>query len=173
MGKTVFSGPVLMGHIKTTALANIGTVNLEQDVVFTIPANITTHTDVDGQNFSYYNQSSATAFGGTGVAATAVINIPANAQISAIYIDVPVALVGPTAANITVGIAAAGQDYVSTVDLIGTAATRLIPTFTHPQLLAMMNVTTNLTVSVTLTGTVAPFSAGAVFVQVIYSLTPQ
>ena len=175
MAKTTFSGPILTGDSKNsggTVPFNLGTVHLQQDLCFTIPASIATYTDADGQNWSYYNKVPATAFAAFGTAATASFTLPANAQIVDIIIDVPTAIVGPTAANLTCGITASGTDYVSSTNLMTGPVVRVRPTFTNAQLLAMMNVTTNTTFYAQLTGTVANFTAGVVYVQVLYTQTP-
>lgn len=168
MAKTTFSGPVLVGTIKDGSLMNLGDNVLAQEICFTIPASITTFTDADGQNYSYYSRVPATAFAAFSVAATASFNIPANAQIIDIVVDVPTAIVGPTAANLTCGITATGTDYVSSTNLMTGPVVRVRPTFTNAQLLAMMNVTTNTVFYAQLTGTVANFTAGVVLVTVTY-----
>lgn len=168
MAKTTFSGPLQVGTIKNGSLQNLGDNVLSQQTCFTIPASITSVTDADGQTVSQYNGVAATAFAAFGVAATASFNLPANATILDIVIDVPTALVGPTAANLTCGITAAGQDYVSTTNLLTGPVIRVRPTFTNAQLLAMMNVTTNTVFYAQLTGTVANFTAGVVLVTVSY-----
>jgi hypothetical protein len=169
MSKTTFSGSVYAGTIKETANRNIGTMKMQQDVCFTIPASIATVIDPDGQTFSQYNGVNATAFAAFSVAATTSLNLPVGAQIVDIIIDVPTAIVGPTAANLTVGISAAGTEYVSSTNLMTGPVVRVRPTFTNAQLLAMMNVTTNTTLYAQLTGTVANFTAGVVYIQVIYT----
>lgn len=168
MAKTTFSGPLMVGTIKNGSLQNLGDNAMSQQICFTIPASITTLTDADGQNYSVYNLVPATAFAAFGVAATASFNLPANAMIEDIIIDVPTAIVGPTAANLTCGITAAGQDYVSTTNLLTGPVVRVRPTFTNAQLLAMMNVTTNTVFYAQLTGTVANFTAGVVLITVKY-----
>ena len=169
MAKTTFSGPVQVGTLKEGSLNNIGSVILSQEVVFTIPASITTVIDADGQSSSLYNGADATAFAAATVAATASFNLPASSDIVDIIIDVPTAIVGPTAANLTLGVTAAGTDYVSSTNLMTGPVVRVRPTFTNAQLLAMMNVTTNTVVYAQLTGTVANFTAGAVYITVLYT----
>lgn len=168
MGKTVFGGPLQVGTVKEGASANVGKVVLSKSVVFTIAANIASVTDADGQTSSQYNGISATVFAAATVAASATVTLPANSQITDIIIDVPTAITGPTASNLTVGTAAAGAQYVTSTDLQTGPVVRVRPTFTNAQLLAMMNVTTNTSVVATLTGTVANFTAGAVVVTVEY-----
>ena len=172
MALTRFSGPVNAGTLKDGALQNTGTVDLQQDLCFTIPASITTYIDVDGNNTSQYNRVNATPFAAFSVAATASLQLPANAQIIDIIVDVPTAIVGPTAVNLTMGISAAGTEYVSSVNLMTGPVVRVRPTFTNAQLLAMMNVTTNITFYAQLTGTVANFTAGVVYIQIKYTQTP-
>lgn len=169
MGKTVFSGPVKIGTVKTGASNNTGSVVLSQELVFTIPANIATVIDADGQSSSKYNGADATAFAAFGVAATASFNLPANSDIVDIIIDVPTAIVGPTAANLTMGSTANGTQYVTSTDLMTGPVVRVRPTFTNAQLLAMMNTTTNTTFYAQLTGTVANFTAGVVYITVLYT----
>lgn len=168
MGKSTLSGPLMVGPIKVGSLNNLADMSGSQQIVFTIPASIATVTDADGQSASLYNQIPATAFAAFSVAATASFNIPANAMIEDIVIDVPTAIVGPTAANLTMGISAAGTEYVSSTNLMTGPVVRVRPTFTNAQLLAMMNVTTNIIVYAQLTGTVANFTAGAVLITVKY-----
>ena len=169
MSKTTFSGSVYAGTIRETTNRNIGVMKQQQDMCFTIPASIATVVDQDGQSFSQYNGVNATAFAAFTVAATASLNLPVGAQIVDIIIDVPTAIVGPTAANLTLGISAAGTEYVSSTNLMTGPVVRVRPTFTNAQLLAMMNVTTNTTVYAQLTGTVANFTAGVVYIQIIYT----
>lgn len=177
--KVTFTGGMLAGLYKAGGNAvagtpmDLGVVELEQDMCFTIPASITTFTDSDGQNISQYNWSPAIAFAAFGSAATNSITIPPQCTIHDIIVDVPTAIVGPTAANLTIGITATGQDYVSTLNLMTGPVIRVRPTFTNAQLLAMMNTTTNITVFAQVTGTVANFTAGVVLLTVIYSMNPQ
>jgi hypothetical protein len=89
-------------------------------------------------------------------------------MIEDIIIDVPTAIVGPTAANLTMGVSAAGTEYVSSTNLMTGPVVRVRPTFTNAQLLAMMNVTTNVVVYAQLTGTVSNFTAGVVLITVKY-----
>ena len=167
MGKSTFSGPVSIGTFKDGALNNMGDVLLSQEICFTTPANIVSGIDADGQSTTTYNGADAFPFAAFGVASTASINLPANADIVDIIVDVPVAIAGPTAANLTMGVTTTGQDYVSTLNVVG--ATRTRPTFTNAQLLAMMNTGSNTTAFFQLTGTVANFTAGVVYVTVLYT----
>lgn len=171
MAKTTFSGPMKIGTSKdNSALTpNLGFVKLQQDVTITIPANITTVIDADGQSLSQYLSSPAVPFAAATVAASAIMYLPASAQVLDIVIDVTTAIVGPTAANLTIGFTAGGADFVSTVNLMTGPVVRVRPTFTNAQLLAMANVTTNTAIYVTLTGTVANFTAGAVLVSMEYA----
>jgi len=162
----------MVGTVREGSLINLGDNVLAQEVCFTIPASIANVTDRDGQTVAMYNGIPATAFAAFTVAATASFNIPLNCQILDIVIDVPTALVGPTAANLTVGTAAGGAQYVTSTDLLTGPVVRVRPTFTNAQLLAMMNTTTNTVVYATLTGTVANFTAGAVVVTVTYIQNP-
>lgn len=168
MGKTVFSGPLQSGTVKVGSLQNLGDNVLSQQTCFTIAASITSVTDVDGQTVSQYNGVPATVFAAAASAATASVNLPANSTILDIVIDVPTAIVGPTAANLTCGISAAGTEYVASTNLMTGPVIRVRPTFTNAQLLAMMNVTTNTVFYAQLTGTVANFTAGVVMVTVTY-----
>lgn len=165
MAKTTFQGPISVGTIKNT---NTGGVLLAQRAAFTLTASIANVTDADGQTVAKYNGVPATAFAAATVASSATITIPANSRVVDILIDIPVAITGPTAANLTVGTAAAGTQYVASTDLLTGPVIRVRPTFTVAQLLAMMNTTTNTSIVATLTGTVANFTAGAVLVTVLY-----
>jgi len=169
MGKSTLSGPLMVGTIKEGASNNLGDAILSQELCFTIPASITTTVDADGQTSSTYNGADAAPFAAFGVAATNNFWLPANSDIVDIIIDVPTAIVGPTAANLTCGITAAGQDYVSTTNLMTGPVVRVRPTFTNAQLLAMMSVTTNTGFYAQLTGTVANFTAGVVYITVLYT----
>lgn len=86
-----------------------------------------------------------------GLAVTGSVNIPANSQILGFTLDTltaPVAGGGTaTTANITIGTAAAGTQYVSATDCF--AAGRTGVTFTAAQLTAMSNVGNNTTVYAT------------------------
>jgi len=168
MALTTFSGPVKVGTVKVGSLQNLGDNVLSQQVCFATSANITSVTDADGQTTSQYNGVPATAFAAFGSAATASFNLPANSSILDIIIDVPTAIVGPTAANLTAGVTATGTDYVSSTNLMTGPVVRSRPTFTNAQLLAMMNATTNTVFYTQLTGTVANFTAGVVMVTVVY-----
>jgi hypothetical protein len=169
MSKTTFSGPVQVGTSRTGSANNLGDVVLSQELCFTIPANITTVVDADGQSASIYNGADAVPFAAFGVAATNNFYLPANADIIDIIIDVPTAIVGPTAANLTMGISAAGTEYVSSTNLMTGPVVRVRPTFTNAQLLAMMSVSTNTGFYAQLTGTVANFTAGVVYITVLYT----
>lgn len=168
MAKATFSGPVKSGTIKTGSSSNLGTAVTSQSVAFTIAASIASVTDADGQSVSMYNGTPATAVAAFGTAATASFNIPANAQILDIVIDVPVALVGPTAANLTVGSTSTGTQYVASTNLMTGPVVRVRPTFTNAQLLAMLTTSTNTVVYAQLTATVANITAGAVVLTVTY-----
>lgn len=165
MAKTTFQGPIAVGTIKNV---NTGGVLLAQRAAFTLAASIANVTDADGNVTAKYNGVPATAFAAATVAASATVTIPANSRIVDIVIDIAVAITGPTAANLTVGTAAAGAQYVTATDLLTGPVIRVRPTFTVAQLLAMMNTTTNTSVVATLTGTVANFTAGAVLITVLY-----
>ena len=173
--KSTFSGPIQAGDYKNGVTSNLGDVHLEQDFAFTIPANITTFQDSDGQNWSMYNYVEATAWNGT-TAVTATQYFPSLAQISDIIIDVPTAFVGPTAVNLTCGLTPSGTDFVSSLNLMTGPVVRVRPTFTNAQLLAMMNLgasSTPIPVYVQITPTVSAVTAGTVFVQILYTQTPR
>ena len=77
-----------------------------------------------------------------GLAVTGSVNIPANSQILGFTLDTLTAPVGTaTTANITIGTAAAGTQYVSATDCFAGGRTGI--TFTAAQLTAMSNVGTN------------------------------
>jgi hypothetical protein len=93
-------------------------------------------------------------------------NVPQNSQIVDILVDTTTAWNSATSDTLSVGIAAAGTDYASGVD-VKTAAGRIRPTFTAAQLLAMSNVTTSTTVFATVTP-VGSATAGNTIVTLIY-----
>lgn len=168
MGKTVFNGPLQSGDIRgNTATNNVGSVVLEQQVVFCPAASITTVTDADGQTSSRYNGIEATAWAATAAAATAQLQLPANSTIIDIIIDQSVVTTGGTAINLTAGITAAGVEYVASTDIKTTV--RLRPTYTAAHLIAMQNITTNTNFFVQITPTASAITAGITTVTVQYA----
>ena len=151
MGQTHFSGPVIVGTLTTgqTSGPNQGYAVLEQSTSIT--------------------QNSTTAVSST-------LYIPAGSRIIDIIVDVLTAFNSGTSAVLSVGTAAAGTQYASTVD-VKTATGRIRPTFTAAQLAAMDNVSvlgvaapTTAPVVVTVTPTGAT-SAGYVQITVVYAQT--
>lgn len=149
MGATHFSGPVLTGDLQQgeTYGPNQGLVQLAQFAALT----------QNGTN-----------------AVSATLYIPAGAQILGFNIDVLTVWNSGTSATLSIGTAAAGTQYVGSVD-VKTAAGRIAPTFTAAQLAAMSGVTTTGTVAettppvvitVTPVGTAA--TTGYVEVTVLY-----
>ena len=104
-----------------------------------------------------------------------VDDVPANvklleARLSAEYIDVTTAFDSATSAIITIGTAAAGTQYVGSIN--AKTAGRAAITFTAAQLTAMLNVGTNTAVVITVTP-VGATTAGAVTVTAFYVQQPQ
>ena len=83
MGNTTFSGPILAGPIKSTTGTTIGT-------------------DIKNTGHVVMSQSSAFAFGDTGVTDTTIV-IPANSQIIDIVIDVELAFNGGGVKTLNIG----------------------------------------------------------------------
>ncbi len=148
MGTTTFSGPVRSGTLKTgeTNGPNLGYAVLEQEASIT--------------------QNSTTAVSST-------VYVPVGSKIIDIIVDVLTAFNSVTSAVLSVGTAAAGTQYASSVDAKTAGRTR--PTFTAAQLAAMSNVSvlgvaapTAAPVVITVTPTGAT-SAGYVRVTVVYA----
>lgn len=139
MGQTSFSGPMKIGTVREGANVNLGGVVLTQTVALA--------------------QNSTTAVSGT-------MKVPANAQILDLYCDVGTAYNSGTSATLSVGTAAAGTQYVGSVD-VKSAAGRISAAFTGAQLLAMANVGANTSVVATVTPS-GSTSAGHVRVTMLY-----
>ena len=147
MGATHFSGPVVSGDLQTgeTYGPNQGLAVLSQATSIT--------------------QNSTTAVSST-------LYIPAGARIVDFKIDVLTAYNSATSATLTIGTAAAGTQYVGSID--AKTAGRAAITFTAAQLAAMNGVTTTGTAAATtppVVVTVTPVgatSAGYVVVTVLY-----
>lgn len=147
MGATHFSGPVVSGDLQTgeTYGPNQGLAVLSQATSIT--------------------QNSTTAVSST-------LYIPAGARIVDFNIDVLTAYNSATSATLTIGTAAAGTQYVGSID--AKTAGRAAITFTAAQLAAMNGVTTTGTAAATtppVVVTVTPVgatSAGYVVVTVLY-----
>jgi len=132
MGATHFSGPVVSG-------------DLQQG-----------ETDGPNQGIALLTQATAlTQNGATAVSKT--LYIPAGSRIVSFNIDVLTAWNNATTATLTIGTAAAGTQYVGSID--AKTAGRAAITFTAAQLAAMNGVTT--------TGTAAPTTA-----PVVVTVTP-
>jgi hypothetical protein len=166
MAKTTHSGPVLVGTNKIGSGANLGDIVLTQKVYFVPTASITTATDQDGTTTTTYNGSPATAWAATAAAATASMNLPANATILDIVIDQPTVTTGGTAINMTMGISAAGVEYMASTDVKATV--RLRPTFTATHLTNMANISTNTAFYVQVTPTATAVTAGILSATIQY-----
>jgi hypothetical protein len=148
MASTHFSGPVIAGDLQSgeTNGPNQGAVVLSQ--------------------FTSITQNSTNAVSST-------LYIPAGSRIVDFNIDVLTAFNSGTSATLSIGTAAAGTQYVGSVD-VKTATGRIAPTFTAAQLAAMDCVSvlgvaapTTAPVVVTVTPSGAT-SAGYVQVTVLY-----
>lgn len=104
------------------------------------------------------NQNSTTAV-------TAVVYLPANAQIVDFLIDDLTVWNSASSAVLSIGTAAAGTQYAGSVDV--TKAGRQTPTYTSAQLTAMADIGSNVAVYVTVTPTGAT-SAGSTLVTIRY-----
>ena len=94
--------------------------------------------------------------------------LPANSRITGFTIDVLTAYDSATSATLTIGTAAAGTQYVGSVN--AKTAGRAAPTLSAAQLLAMSNISTNTTLVVTITSVGQP-TAGSVTVGIQYVQT--
>ena len=148
MGATHFSGPVVSG-------------TLQQG-----------ETDGPNQGFSVLSQSTSITQNST-TAVSSTLYIPAGSRIVDFNIDVLTAYNSATSATLTIGTAAAGTQYVGSID--AKTAGRAAPTYTAAQLAAMNGVTTTGTAAPTtapVVVTVTPVgatSAGYVVVTIIYA----
>jgi hypothetical protein len=132
MGATHFSGPVVSG-------------TLQQG-----------ETDGPNQGFAVLTQSTSITQNST-TAVSSTLYIPAGSRIVDFNIDVLTAYNSATSATLTIGTAAAGTQYVGSID--AKTAGRAAITYTAAQLAAMNGVTT--------TGTAAPTTA-----PVVVTVTP-
>ena len=148
MGATHFSGPVVSG-------------TLQQG-----------ETDGPNQGFSVLSQSTSITQNST-TAVSSTLYIPAGSRIVDFNIDVLTAYNSATSATLTIGTAAAGTQYVGSID--AKTAGRAAITYTAAQLAAMNGVTTTGTAAPTtapVVVTVTPVgatSAGYVVVTIIYA----
>ena len=147
MGATHFSGPVVSG-------------TLQQG-----------ETDGPNQGFSVLSQSTSITQNST-TAVSSTLYIPAGSRIVDFNIDVLTAYDSATSATLTIGTAAAGTQYVGSID--AKTAGRAAITYTAAQLAAMNGVSvlgvaapTTAPVVVTVTP-VGATSAGYVVVTVLY-----
>ena len=147
MGATHFSGPVVSG-------------TLQQG-----------ETDGPNQGFSVLSQSTSITQNST-TAVSSTLYIPAGSRIVDFNIDVLTAYNSATSATLTIGTAAAGTQYVGSID--AKTAGRAAITYSAAQLAAMNGVTVTGTAAATtapVVVTVTPVgatSAGYVVVTVLY-----
>lgn len=99
-------------------------------------------------------------------AVSATFTVPAGSQLIDIVPDVLTAFDSATSATLSVGTAAAGTQYTSSVN--AKTAGRAAPTFSAAQALAMADVTTNTSVVATVTP-VGATTAGLVRVTLVYA----
>lgn len=143
MAQTTFSGPLQTGD-KPAGIAggpNIGQVYLSQTFLVTFDATLVQTTS---------------------------INLPASSQIVEIYADVLTAYNSATSATLTVGSAAAGTQYVTSVN--AKTGGRNTTTHTAAQCTAMANIGTNTALFGTVTSVGQP-TAGQVRVTIQYVQT--
>lgn len=138
MAATHFSGPLQTGTVREGAGINMGTAVLAQMGTLSFDATL-----VQSLTFT----------------------LPANASIQNIWIDTLTAYDSATSAGLTIGTAAAGTQYQSSVDVKTTG--RETQSFSAAQLLAMSNITTNTSVVATVTSVGQP-TAGSVRITVQY-----
>jgi len=148
MGATHFSGPVVSGTLQRG------------------------ETDGPNQGFAVLTQSTSLTQNST-TAVSSTLYIPAGSEIIDFNIDVLTAFNSATSATLTIGTAAAGTQYVGSID--AKTAGRAAITYTAAQLAAMNGVTTTGTAAPTtapVVVTVTPVgatSAGYVVVTIIYA----
>lgn len=147
MGATHFSGPVVSGDLQTG------------------------ETYGPNQGFAVLSQSTSITQNST-TAVSSTLYIPAGARIVDFYINVLTAYDSATSATLTIGTAAAGTQYVGSID--AKTAGRAAITYSAAQLAAMNGVTVTGTAAATtppVVVTVTPVgatSAGYVVVTVLY-----
>jgi len=144
---TTFEGPIQSGTIKyptAASAANVGLAMLTQTVTLT--------------------ENGATAV-------TAEVMLPYGSQIVDFHFDVTTAWNSGSSDTLSVGVAAAGTDYVSGVSTA--TAGRIAPTYTAAQLSAMANIGANTGVFITVTPVGTTATTGAVTVTVLYVQTVQ
>ena len=142
MAQTNFSGPLASGdRAPGVTNPNIGLVYLAQTFLVTFDATLV--------------QSGS-------------INLPAGSQIVEIYADVLTAYNSATSATLTIGSAAAGTQYVTSVN--AKTSGRNTTTHTAAQCTAMANITTNTALFATVTSVGQP-TAGQVRVTIQYVQT--
>jgi hypothetical protein len=101
-------------------------------------------------------------------AVSATMTVPPNTQIVDFTIDTTTAWNSATSDTLTIGTVAGGTQYVGAIDTKA-AASRLRPTYTGPQLLAMSNTAGNTAVVVTVTP-VGSAAAGNTIVTMFYDM---
>ena len=147
MGATHFSGPVVSGDLQTGESYG------------------------PNQGFAVLSQSTSITQNST-TAVSSTLYIPAGARIVDFYINVLTAYDSATSATLTIGTAAAGTQYVGSID--AKTAGRAAITYSAAQLAAMNGVTVTGTAAATtppVVVTVTPVgatSAGYVVVTVLY-----
>jgi hypothetical protein len=128
-----------------------------------------TATGYSDQGFCLMSQKAALAQNSTN-AVSSTIYVPQGSQLTDFNIDVTTAFDSATSATLTIGTAAAGTQYVGSIN--AKTAGRAAITFTAAQLTAMLNVGTNTAVVITVTP-VGATTAGAVTVTAFYVQQPQ
>jgi len=170
MAQSTFTGPIRSGNIREGLITNTGNVLMMQYWTYDIPnLKLTAPNGI---------VTALTLAAGT---FNSIMYIPTASIITNIYTDVDVVYDQGTSAAATVGTAAGGTQYVTTMDLKG-ASGRITPTFSAAQLLAMNNAAATTTLAtpptetasavylrITSVGTVA--STGHGFIYVFYQQT--
>lgn len=170
MSKSTWSGPIRAGYANNgIADPSVGYIRLAQ--TFTQNAlsgypNLAAGANPNAAaNVLNYTMTAAGNTASTSLVQTISITLPQNAQIVGFDIDVMTAYDSATSATLSIGSAAAGTQYVSSIN--AKTAGRAAPTYSAAQLLAMSNITTNTTVYATVTSVGAP-GAGSVLITCNY-----
>lgn len=144
MAQTTWSGPLASGDKEAGSVggANIGLVQLGQSVAISRDATLVQ---------------------------SGTIVLPAGAQIVEIYTDVTTPYDSATSATLTIGTAAGGTQYVTSVN--AKTGGRNTTTHTAAQVAAMLNIGTNTNLVATVTSVGQP-TVGAVTVTVQYLQKP-
>ncbi len=124
-----------------------------------------------GKGYAVLSQTTTVStVAGSHAAVSSSITLPANSQIIAYYVDTIVAATGTIASlAVTVGTAAAGEQYMTSTDMI--TGTRGSTALTVAQLAAMDDIGSNTSVFITLDANAAATTTqGTLRLTVVYSM---